>query len=148
MLKERFPMGSRVLASIISVLTISASVNAQSPTSDSLLKEADLSSIIQYAIAHQPRFQQSKMDENITRLQVKSRLADWYPQLNFNYNYQHNFQVQTNIIGGNPVRLGVDNISNLQFGLSQAIFNRDVLLAKRSKGDVELQATQQIRVLT
>src|SRR5690606_15866868 len=130
MLKERFPMGSRVLASILSVLTISASVNAQNPTSDSLLKEADLTSIIQYAIANQPRIQQAKMDENITRLQVKSKLADWYPQLNINYNYQHNFQVQTSIIGGNPVRLGVDNTSNIQFGLSQAIFNRDVLLAK------------------
>ncbi|MES1221033.1 MAG: TolC family protein, partial [Bacteroidota bacterium] len=66
----------------------------------------------------------------------------WYPQLNFNYNLQHNFQVQTSIIGGNPVKLGVNNTSYGQFGFTQAIFNRDVLLANRSADDVRKQAKQ------
>ena len=83
------------------------------------------------------------IDEKITDLQIKSKLADWYPQVNFNYLYQHNFQVQTSIIGGNPVKLGVDNTSALQFSASQTIFNRDVLLASRTKGDVRQQAKQQ-----
>jgi outer membrane protein TolC len=83
------------------------------------------------------------MDEKITQLQIKSRLADWYPQINFNYNYQHNFKVQTAIIGGNPIRLGVNNTSAFQFSASQTIFDPDVLLARQTKGTVLQQSKQQ-----
>src|SRR6185436_5014966 len=60
----------------------------------------------------------------------------------FNYFYQHNFQVQTSVIGGNPVRLGVNNTSSAQFSATQSIFDRDVLLAMRTKGNVLLQSRQ------
>ena len=110
---------------------------------DSLLRDATLQNIIQYALKNQPLVQQSVIDEKITEVQIKSKLADWYPQIHFNYLYQHNFQVQTSIIGGNPVKLGVDNTSAFQFSASQAIFNRDVLLASRTKGDVRQQTKQQ-----
>lgn len=143
MLKKICPETGRFAASFALMLFMTSTVKAQQTQPDSLLSQADLPSVIGYALKQQPRIQQAKMDETITSLQVKSRLADWYPQLNFNYNYQHNFQVQTNIIGGNPVRLGVDNISNLQFTLNQALFNRDVLLAKRTGADVRTQARQQ-----
>lgn len=109
---------------------------------DSLLQDATLKNIVSYAIRHQPLIQQSLIDETITSNSIKSKLADWFPQVNFNYSLQHNFQVQTNIIGGNPVRLGVENTSAAQFTASQLLFNRDVLLALRSKGDVQTQATQ------
>ncbi|TDE10497.1 TolC family protein [Dyadobacter psychrotolerans] len=101
-----------------------------------------LEEVIQYAIKNQPLIQQSVIDERITENTIKSKLADWYPQINFGYNLQHNFIVQTSIIAGNPVKLGVANTSGAQFTVSQAIFNRDVLLAKRSRNDVRLQASQ------
>jgi outer membrane protein len=107
-----------------------------------LLEQATLENVVQYAIKNQPVVQQSMIDERITENQVRSKLADWYPQVNFNYNLQHNFIVQTSIIAGNPVKLGVSNISAAQFTLSQQIFNRDVLLANRTKSDVLLQASQ------
>nr|WP_229215174.1 TolC family protein [Dyadobacter bucti] len=107
-----------------------------------LLEQATLENVVQYAIKNQPVVQQSIIDERITENQVRSKLADWYPQINFNYNLQHNFIVQTSIIAGNPVKLGVSNISAAQFTLSQQIFNRDVLLANRTKSDVLLQASQ------
>lgn len=129
--------------SLIAFSSLPACLFAQQRAADSLLAEASLPNVIQYALKNQPLIQQSLIDEEITKLQIKSKLADWYPQINFNYLYQHNFQVQTNIIGGNPVRLGVGNTSALQFSASQAIFNRDVLLARRSKSDVETQARQQ-----
>lgn len=110
---------------------------------DSVLSEATLANVIQYALKQQPIVQQSLIDEKITDLQIKSRLADWYPQINFNYLYQHNFQVQTSIIGGNPVKLGVNNTSALQFSGSQTIFNRDVLLANQTASVVRQQAKQQ-----
>jgi outer membrane protein len=116
-------------------------LSAQNAT-DSLLQKATLENLIDYAIKHQPLIQQSTMDESITETVIKSKLADWYPQINFAYNLQHNFQVQTSVIGGNPVKLGVDNISNGQFTLKQNIFNRDVLLAGRTANDVRKQAKQ------
>lgn len=106
------------------------------------LESATLNNLIQYALANQPVIKQALIDEKITESQIKSRLADWYPQINFNYNYQHNFIVPTSIIAGNPVKLGVKNVSATQLTLSQQIFNRDLLLANRTKTDVMLQARQ------
>src|SRR5260221_2291609 len=74
--------------------------NAQQNTADSLLQNATLPNVVQYALKRQPLIQQSLIDEKTTELQIKSKLADWYPQINFNYLYQRNFQVQTSIIGG------------------------------------------------
>lgn len=131
------------LLTLVAVLYASPSMYAQAATGDSILSQARLPDIIQYALRRQPLVQQAVADEKITDLQVKSKLADWYPQVNFNYLYQHNFQVQRTIIGGNEVRLGVENTSALQFTASQSIFNRDVLLAKKTRSDVRLQSTQQ-----
>ncbi|MDP4264864.1 MAG: TolC family protein [Bacteroidota bacterium] len=110
---------------------------------DSLLQQATLPNVIQYALKKQPLVQQSLIDEKTTELQIKSKLADWYPQVSFNYLYQHNFQVPTSVIGGNPIRLGVNNTSAFQFTASQTIFDRDVLLANRTRGSVLQQSRQQ-----
>jgi outer membrane protein len=134
-----FTMMKRYL--LLFFITIPA-LQSFSQTNDSLLPAASLQTCVQYALKHQPVVQQSLLDEEITERQIRIRLADWYPQLNFNYNIQHNFQVQTSIIGGSPVKLGVDNTSYGQFGLTQAVFNRDVLLARRSADDVRKQAQQ------
>jgi outer membrane protein len=128
---------------LIPAMLVSSVSSAQTSNADSLLQDASLPNVIQYALKRQPLIQQSLLDEEITRQQIKSRLADWYPQLNFNYLLQHNFDVQTNVIGGNPIRLGVTNTSAFQFGATQTIFNRDVLLALRSRNDVQLQTRQQ-----
>lgn len=109
---------------------------------DSLLQDLTLKSAVDYAIIHQPQIRQSVIDEAILETTIKSKLADWLPQINFNYNLQHNFIIQTTIIGGNPIKLGVGNTSGGLFSVSQAIFNRDVLLASRTKTDARLQAKQ------
>jgi outer membrane protein TolC len=107
-----------------------------------LLQKATLENIVQYALKHQPSVQQSLIDEEIIETTIRNKLSAWYPQLNLNYSLQHNFQVPTSVIGGNPIKLGVNNTSAAQFSLSQNIFNRDALLAFRSRGDVRLQAKQ------
>jgi outer membrane protein len=109
---------------------------------DSLLSDANLSNVVQYALIRQPAVQQALLDEEITELQIKSRLSEWYPQVNFNFGYQRNIQLQSSVIGGNTVRFGNRNNSSLQFAASQAIFNRDVLLASRTRTDVRQQAKQ------
>ena len=116
-------------------------VQAQS-NQDPLPGKVNLQQAVDYSITHQPVVQQALVDQEITEANIKSRLADWYPQLNFNYALQRNFVVQTAIIGDNKVKLGTDNTSNAQFTLSQTIFNRDVLLASRTRTRVRQQAQQ------
>lgn len=124
------------------VLILGTSRVSAQQVNDSILQSATLQNCIQYAINRQPLVQQAQIDEEIAETTIKSKLSEWFPQINFNYTFQHNFQVQTNIIGGNPVKLGVDNTSGILFSGTQTIFNRDVLLASRTRTDIRKQAKQ------
>ena len=108
---------------------------------------ASLTDCIQYALRNQPLIRQSQLDEAITENTIKSKLADWYPQLNFGYNLQHYLKLPTSFIADangikRPVTTGVQNSSIVQLSASQAIFNQEVLLANRTAADVRRQAQQ------
>jgi outer membrane protein len=109
---------------------------------DSLPGKVNLQQAVEYSLAHQPVIQQSLVDQEITEATIKSKLADWYPQLDFHYALQHNFKVQTAVIGGNVIKLGTDNTSAAQFTVSQTIFDREVLLASSTRTRVRRQAQQ------
>jgi outer membrane protein TolC len=110
--------------------------------SDSLISRGTLQNCIQYALAHQPSVQQTRLDEEIAESAIQGKLADWFPQLNFNFNVQHNPQLPVAIVGGTQVRQGLANASNAQLSLSQTLFNKDVLLASTSAHDVRTFAAQ------
>ena len=136
-------MMRRIFLFTVSVFAILVqNLSAQGQQRDSLLTDANLSNVIAYALNRQPTVQQALLDEKITELQIKSKLSEWYPQVNFNYLYQRNIQLQSSVIGGNTVRFGNKNNSALQFSASQSIFNRDVLLASRTRSDVRQQSKQ------
>lgn len=116
-------------------------VTAQNAT-DSLPRAATLEQCIQYAITHQPLIGEAQLDEQITEYNIRNRLADWYPQIGGSYTLQHNFQRQTSFFNGAATPIGTNNISTGQLYLTQNIFNRDVLLASHTQGDVRLQARQ------
>ncbi|MDP4131674.1 MAG: TolC family protein, partial [Bacteroidota bacterium] len=63
-------------------------------------------------------------------------------QINFNGNYQQNFQLQSTVFNNSVNRVGSYNTSAGQFGLTQTIFNRDVLLTKQTANDVRNLAKQ------
>lgn len=115
---------------------------AQVAGADSLLEEVTLPEAIEYAIKRHPEIRQAQLDEKITTARIRSRLADWYPQVNFNYNFQHNLVLPASVIGGNTVRFGTNNNSAAQFTANQNIFDRDVLLARRTSQDVQSLASQ------
>ncbi len=117
-------------------------VIAQQNEKDSLIDPATLANCIHYAIAHNPDLKNAKLNEDIINATIKSKLADWYPQLNFNYSFQHNFQLPVSNINGMNIDLGNENTSGLQVGGTQNIFKRDLLLASRSSKDVRLQSEQ------
>jgi outer membrane protein TolC len=122
--------------------TVSESRAQKTPASDSVLANATLSNCVQYALSHYPLVQQSILDEDITESQIKNKLADWYPQIGLNYNYQINFQLPSSYFGGGYVKTGTYNTSMLGLGATQNIFNRDVLLASRTAQDIRKQVKQ------
>ena len=129
-----------ILAGAI-VISLPAIGQIQNPNPE-LLQTATLQQVVDYAIGHQPLVKQAEADEEITRSVVRGKLADWYPQLNFTYNYQRFFDLQASVIAGNVVRFGVLNTSSTQFTATQSVFNRDVLLASTTASKVRIQAEQ------
>ncbi len=109
---------------------------------DSVLHDATLAGCVQYALSHQPVIQQALLDEAITEKQIQARLADWYPQVNLNYNLQHNFELPVSYFSGGYVRNGTFNSSNIGLNVTQSIFNRDVLFASRTANDIRQQTRQ------
>ena len=110
--------------------------------SDTLIENATLDNCINYALSHQPSVQNSLINEKIVDHEIKNKLSDWFPQLNFNFNFQHNYKLQTSVFQGNTVHFGVVNTSSAQFSINQTIFNRDVLLASSTASDVRNQVQQ------
>ncbi len=109
---------------------------------DPSLQQATLEACVQYALTHQPVLQQSLLDEAITEKQIQGKLADWYPQVNLNYNLQHNFELPASYFSGAYVRNGTFNSSNIGLNVTQNIFNRDVLFASRTAEDIRKQSKQ------
>jgi outer membrane protein TolC len=118
-------------------------LSAQSqPATDSLVERGTLKNCIRYALMHQPLVKESLMDEDIVERTIQGKLADWFPQLNLNFNIQHNPQIPVAIVGGAPINQGLANSSNIQFTATQTLFDKDVLLASASASDVRMFARQ------
>jgi outer membrane protein TolC len=116
-------------------------LHAQANT-DSLPAAANLQQCIQYALAHHPAIEQAQLDEQIMEYGIRSRLADWFPQIGGSYSFLHYFQRPTSFFNGVPTPVGVTYTSIGQLYLDQTIFNRDVLLASRTKSDIRIQVKQ------
>ena len=104
--------------------------------SDTLPSVATVDACVQFALQHYPLVQQAQLDEQITDRQIKSRLAEWYPQIGLNAYYQNNFQLPSIAFNGGYAKSGTYNNSQVALGLTQNLFNRDVLLASQTKKDV------------
>ena len=115
---------------------------AQEISKDSVLSDATLQNVVEYALVHQPAVQQAQIDEEVANKIIKGKLADWYPQVNFAYDYRHVTDLQSSVIGGNLIRFGVENTSSAQFIATQNLFNRDALLASSTASKVRIAASQ------
>jgi outer membrane protein len=136
-------MNVKITYGILTLLLLfTLSLSMAQDANDSLLSSATLENIVQYALKHQPVIQKSLLDEQITRSQINSRLADWYPQVDFNYNLQHNFQLQTTVFEGQVIQLGNANTSTGQFAYTQNILNSNLLLAANTAKNVRAVASQ------
>ena len=125
---------------IAAVLCAGVASGGQGGEGDSLLQEGTLRNCVAYALAHQPALQQSLLDEEIADRAIAARLADWFPQVNFSLSAQHYYQVPVSIVGGSPVPVSLTNASTGSLYATQTLFNRDVLLASTTAGDVREQS--------
>src|SRR5690349_15876676 len=135
---------------LVTVLCYSVQGFTQSSQNDSL-PNGTLPGCIQYALAHQPHIQQSMLDEKIAGATIKSKLADWFPQISLDAYYQHNIKLPTNFFNGAYIANGTSNISSIGVSGTQNIFNPDVLLAARTSGDIKKaysQVTDSVRIGT
>jgi outer membrane protein len=135
-----------ILIATLSTPTVSSAQSSTDSTlnrNDSTLETATLDQVVAYALVNQPAVQQALLDEEITHRAIRGRLADWYPQVDFGYNYQRTFDRPT-FVGpdGNVNTIGMLNTSATQVTATQTIFNRDVLLAASTASKVRLQADQ------
>ena len=109
---------------------------------DSTLADATLPNCVQYALKHYPAVQQALVDEQITEREIKTKLSEWYPQINLGYNFQDNFQLPTVFSLNEFFQSGTAYSSNIGLGATQNIFSQDLLLATRTANDVRKQAKQ------
>jgi outer membrane protein len=121
----------------VTILLVSANAQIKDTSTTKTLEAC-----IIYAMEHQTNIRQSQIDEQITEREIKIRLSDWYPQINFTGNYQNNFQRPISIFDNVAQPVGTFNASGGYFGLNQTLFNRDVILAAQSQKDVRLNAKQ------
>ncbi len=123
-------------------------------TNKTLEGTASLEECVQYALTHQPDIQQARIDQSLADRTIKSKLADWYPQLNLNYSVQHYLQLPVTILPDltNPssgetreVRMGVPNSSTAALSVNQSLFNRDLLLARQTAQDIRNQSDLELK---
>src|SRR5690242_2524580 len=82
---------------ILLALVISPVLAFTQQPGDSLLQQATLENCIQYALQRHPALRAAFIDEQITETTIKSKLADWYPQLNLDVVAQHYLQQPTTL---------------------------------------------------
>lgn len=114
---------------------------------------ATVEDCIRYAFKNQPLVKQLKLDEDISKQNVRIALSDWFPQISSSANFQYYlkqpvlyFPDITNPSG--PKRLittGVANNSGVTFSASQTIFNNDVYVAGKTVKYFRAQASQTTR---
>lgn len=139
--KHQFIMKHCKIYIIVFVVVFPTTIFGQ-PKADSLLSQATLENCIHYALKNNPAIKNSVINEAIVETTIKSKLSEWYPQINFTYNLQDNFQLPKVNINGNIINSGTFGTSSGQLALTQNIFSSDALLASRSAKDVRIQAKQ------
>jgi outer membrane protein len=111
---------------------------------------ATVEECLRYAFRNQPLVRQLKLDEAISRQNVRIALSDWFPQINATANLQTNLKLPviylpdfTNLSGPKvPITTGVKYNSGITFRADQTIFDRDVYIPGKTVGLIRTQAGQ------
>jgi outer membrane protein TolC len=91
-----------------------------------------LDQLIEYALIQSPIIRQAQIDEEIGDREIKSNLADWYPQITASAAGAYNIKLQQQVIGDQLITFGQKYNSNILLQVDQTLFNRDQLFASKT----------------
>ena len=133
----------RLLLVGLSIILISKSAYSQE---ESTVPQGvlTLDQVIEFALVQSPIIRQAQIDEEIGDRDIKSNLAEWYPQITASAAGAYNIKLQQQIIGDQLITFGQKYNSNVLFQVNQTLFNRDQLFASKSSKYYRQQLQQVI----
>lgn len=133
----------KVMGYIVAFVALHGILHAQNTEGIQFTEAVTLEECIQYALQHNPALKNANLQETYVEAALKSKLAEWYPQVGLSYNLQHNFKLPSTDFNDNIIRIGSENTSGINLSATQTVFNRDILLASKSAEDTRMSAEQQ-----
>lgn len=133
----------KVMGYMVAFVALHGILLAQNTEGIQFTEAVTLEECIQYALQHNPALKNANLQEAYVEAALKSKLAEWYPQVGLSYNLQHNFKLPSTDFNDNIIRIGSENTSGINLSATQTVFNRDILLASKSAEDTRLSAEQQ-----
>lgn len=91
-----------------------------------------LDEVVEFALVQSPIIRQAQIDQEIGDHDIKSNLADWYPQITASAAGAYNIKLQQQIIGDQLITFGQPYNSNILLQADQTLFNRDQLFASKT----------------
>jgi outer membrane protein TolC len=93
-----------------------------------------LKQCIDYALKNQPALQQAAINVSIAHATNAINLSGWYPQVGVTGNLNHYIQLPTTFVNNGgptpvPVKTGVANTATPTLGVTQSIFNPELIYA-------------------
>ena len=108
-----------------------SSYNGSAQTADTA-GSLTLRQCIEYALQHQPNYQQSLLNVSVTQATNAIAISGIYPQVNGTATATHYIQQPRSISGGNYVATGAVNQSIPGFNVQQVLFSPSLLYAYKS----------------
>lgn len=142
----KFKSQNTFFALIIILSFLSLSLRSQEQEIVEFGQPVSLQDCIQFALKNNPEIHNAVLNQDYVETTIKTKLSEWYPQIGLTANYQHNFKLPTSNFNGKISHIGSENTSGFLFGVTQTLFNNDVLLASQSAGDVRVAAEQKTKV--
>lgn len=109
---------------------------AQTDSTKTVLQQASLQDVINYALKNKPGVKQSLVDEEIGERDIKSALSGWLPQINADASFNHNMKQQVNAltVDGQTsyMTLGTKNTSGITLQADQQLLNAGLIQASKS----------------
>lgn len=129
---------------------IASAADAQNP--DTVVM--DMSTCLRYAVRHQPGLRASLLNQRIVDYDVKGALSDWLPQVSGTADVERYFQPSQSFFPDSLITPGSSGyttfpsspnyVSTLGLGITQNIYNRDVMLASRTSKNYRRYAGESV----
>ncbi|MEB2786758.1 TolC family protein [Algoriphagus persicinus] len=134
----------RLLLAGLSILLLSKTAYSQE---ESIVPQGTLTldEVVEYALVRSPIIRQAQIDQEIGERDIKSNLADWYPQITASAAGAYNIKLQQQIIGDQLITFGQPYNSNILLQADQTLFNRDQLFASKSSKFYRQQLQQVLK---